>query len=255
MGARKPAVPHEVDSVMETTPLLAFLSMLRDLPDGDTVAYAISRGMLGSLNSSWSLIYSARSDRLTADLVGAYGIGARESRIYSTVTADMHLPGPEVFRTGVERFLPAESVAREYPLAAPFFEALPPQGDIGFIPMMHRGAPIGFLIIGFPATLNRTWPVRSMIDAVTDATALWVMADALRNEDGRALASPSPPLELTVRQRTILGALREGQSVRQIAGDLGYSQATIKADITALGKLLGARGRADILAKAKQAGI
>jgi len=49
--------------------------------------------------------------------------------------------------------------------------------------------------------------------------------------------------------------MREGRVNREIAEDLGYSVATIKADITALGQLLGASGRAEILERAKRAGL
>ena len=240
---------------MITAPLPSFLSVLRDLPDGDTVAYAMVRGVLGSVGATMAIIYSARSDGVTADLVGAYGIGPREARVYGVVTADMHLPGAETFRTGVEKFMAAEQIAQEYPLAGPFFEALPARGDIGFVPLIHRGAPIGFLVLGFAATLERTWEVRSTLDAVADAVALWTIADAHRNGEARELAGESPPLEFTVRQREILVHLREGMSTRDIASMLGYSQATIKADVTALSKLLGARGRADLLVKAKRAGL
>ncbi len=239
----------------ESTALLSYLATLRDLPDGDTVAYAMTRGMLGSVGANLALIYSARRDGVTADLVGSYGVGSKVTRVYSVVTADMHLPGAEAFRTGVEQFLPASRVAEGYPLAAPFFEAMPQRGDIGFVPLTHRGAPIGFLVLGFNGALNRTWEVRSTITAVADATALWAIADSERNGEARALASDAPPLEFTVRQREILIHLREERSVREIAETLGYSQATIKADITSLGKLLGARGRADLLVKAKRAGI
>jgi DNA-binding CsgD family transcriptional regulator len=240
---------------LETSPMVNYLSVLRDLPDGDTVAYAMVRGALGGTGATLALVYAARSDGVTADLVGTHGVGPREARVYGVVTADMHLPGAEAFRTGVERVMPAEQVAREYPLAAPFFEALPARGDIAFIPLMHRGAPIGFLVIGFTGTLERSWQVRGALDAVAVATALWVIADSHRNGEVRSLANDTPPLEFTVRQRDILIHLREGRSVREIATTLGYSPATIKADVTALSKLLGARGRADLLVKSKRAGL
>lgn len=253
--AVKKRANREAEPELSNAPLPRFLAVLRDLPDGDTVAYAMVRGVLGSMGSTFAIIYSARSDGVTADLVGACGIGPRESRVYGVVTADMHLPGAEAFRTGVERFMPAEVIAEEYPLAAPFFEALPARGDIGFIPLVHRGAPIGFLVVGFAATLDRTWEVRTTLDSVADAVSLWAIADAHRNGEARELGGESPPLEFTVRQREILVLLREDRSTREIATMLGYSTATIKADITALGKLLGARGRADLLVKAKRAGL
>ncbi len=258
MAASKRSVhrpPAEDRQPVASAPLPSLLSILRDLPDGDTVAYAMVRGVLGSLDASLAIIYAARSDGVTADLVGSFGVGPTETRIYSVVTADMHLPGAETFRTGVEKFLPAAKVAEEYPLAAPFFEALPARGDIGFVPLIHRGAPIGFLVLGFAGAVQRTWEARAMLDAVADATALWAIAESHRNGEARTWEGTTPPLEFTSRQRTILVHMREGMSTRDIAALLGYSPATIKADITALGKLLGAHGRADVLAKAKRAGL
>lgn len=238
-----------------TVPLLRLLTVLRDLPDGDTVAYALVRGSLSSLGASLALIYVGRADGVTADLVGSYGLGPATTRVYGVVTADMHLPGAEAFRTGIEKVLPAAQVAEEYPLAAPFFEALPPRGDIAVLPLVHRGAPAGFVVLGFAEAIPRTWEARAMLDSVADATALWAVADAHRNGDARELEHAAPILELSDRQRAILIHMRQGMSTRDIAHLLGFAPATIKADMTALGKLLGSRGRADLLAKAKRAGL
>lgn len=258
MGAAQSKSSRSDDSVPTdavSVPLSRYLSVLRDLPDGDTVAYAMVRGSLSSLGASLALVYVGRADGVTADLVGSYGSVPTATRIYAVVTADMHLPGTEVFRTGIEKILPAAQVAEEYPLAAAFFEALPPRGDIAILPLLHRGAPTGFVVLGFAGTIPRTWEARALLDSVADATALWAVADAHRNGDARELEDTAPVLELTDRQRTILAHLREGMSTRDIAVLLGFAPATIKADITALGRLLGSRGRADLLAKAKRAGL
>lgn len=239
----------------DAAPLLAFLSTLRDLPDGDTVAYAMVRGLLASVQAEVALIYSARADGSAIDLVGTHGMGPQETRVYGVVTPDMHLPGAETYRTGVEKFMASEQVAADYPLAAPFFRGLPPRGDIGFLPLIHRGAPVGFLVLSFREPLDRTWQLRATLDAMCDATTLWVIADNMRNGEGRALSADAPPLEFTARQREILVHLREGRSTREIADTLGYSPATIKADIASLSALLGASGRADMLVRAKRAGL
>ncbi len=239
----------------DAAPLLSFLATLRDFPDGDTVAYAMVRGLLAPYSAEAALIYSVRADGTTLDLVGSHGVGPRETRVYQAVTAPMHLPGAETFRTGVEKFMSAEQVADEYPLAAPFFRGLAPRGDIAFVPLIHRGAPIGFLVLTFTESVDRTWQLRAVLDAMCDATSLWVIADAQRNGEARALATEAPPLEFTPRQREILVRMREGRSTREIASALGYSQATIKADVANLSELLGAKGRADLLVKAKRAGL
>jgi DNA-binding NarL/FixJ family response regulator len=49
--------------------------------------------------------------------------------------------------------------------------------------------------------------------------------------------------------------MHDGRGNREIADELGFSVATIKADITALGQLLGASGRAEILDRARRSGL
>lgn len=239
----------------DATPLLAFLAILRDQPDGDSVAYAMTRGLLAPYGADMAMVYAARPDGRVLDLVGSYGLGRREAATYSIVTTDMHLPGAETYRTGAEKFLPAKVVAEEYPLAAPFFRELPPSGDIGFVPLIHRGAPIGFLVLTFAGPIDRTWQLRATLQGMLDATTLWVIADSALHGESRAMSGQQPPLELTARHREILVRMREGSSTREIAQLLGYSAATIKADIATLSAMLGAKGRGDLLVKAKRAGL
>jgi len=239
----------------DVTPLLAYLAVLRDRPGGDAVAYAMVRGLLASHGAEMAMIYASRADGHVLDLVGSHGLGRREEAAYSIVTAEMHLPGAETYRTGAEKFLAAKHIAEDYPLSAPFFRDLPPSGDVGFIPLVHRGAPIGFIVLTFTGPVDRGWQLRATLQGMVDATTLWVIADNFVHGETRALNGQQPPLELTVRQREVLVRMRAGASTRDIAQALGYSVATIKGDIAALSATLGAQGRADLLARAKRAGL
>jgi DNA-binding NarL/FixJ family response regulator len=142
-----------------------------------------------------------------------------------------------------------------YPLAAPFFRNLAANGEMAFLPLRHRGAPIGFIILGFSSQVEHTWHLRATIDGLLSATVMWVLASSALRGTANSNLTESAPLEITARQREVLVLMRDGRGNRDIAEELGYSVATIKADITALGQLLGASGRADILEKAKRAGI
>ena len=239
----------------DATPLLAYLALLREQPSGDAVAYAMTCGLLAPFGAEMGMIYAARQDRQVLDLVGSHGPGPRETAAYSSLTADTHLPGVETFRTGAEKFLPAKLVVEEYPLAAPFYRDLPPSGDIGFVPLLHRGAPIGFLVLIFSGPVDRTWQLRATLQGLVDATTLWMIADNALYGEARSLSGVQPPVDLTARQREVLVRMRAGQANREIAQELGYSVATIKADVGALSMMLGARGRADLLARAKRAGL
>ena len=52
-----------------------------------------------------------------------------------------------------------------------------------------------------------------------------------------------------------MGNDAENLALARVADELGYSAATIKADITSLSAMLGAHGRAEILQRAKRAGL
>jgi DNA-binding CsgD family transcriptional regulator len=253
--ARLGDISRPEDFALDGAPLISYLSMLSDLPDGDAVGFAICRGLLAPFGPDLALVYAARPDGHTLDLVASYGMGRRENAVYGRVTADMHLPGVETFRMGTEKWLMKEQVAEGYPLAAPFFRSLSAEGEMAFLPLHHRGAPIGFVILGFAAPVERSWHLRATIDGVLSATVMWVLASSALKGTARSNLAEVAPLEITARQREVLVLVRDGKGNREIAEELGYSVATIKADMTALGQLLGASGRAEILDKAKRAGI
>jgi len=243
------------DFALDGTPLISYLWMLSDLPEGDAVGFAICRGLLAPFGAELALVYAVRPDGQTLDLVASYGMGPRESAVYSRTTSDMHLPGVETFRLGTEKWLTKDEVAEGYPLAAPFFRSWKSDGDFAFLPLRHRGAPIGFMVLAFAHPVERSWHLRATIDALLSATVIWLLAYSAVRGTVRSHLAETPPLGLTARQREVLVLMREGRSNREIAEALGFSGATIKADITALGQMLGASGRAEILERARIAGL
>ena len=253
--ARLGDIARPENFALDGTPLISYLWMLSDLPDGDAVGFAICRGLLAPYGAELALIYAVRPDGKVLDLVASYGMGRKENAVYGRVTADMHLPGAETFRLGTEKWLSKRQVAEGYPLAAPFFRTWSSQGDFAFLPLRHRGAPIGFMVLAFADPIERSWHMRATIDALLSATVMWLLASSALRGTARSNLAEVAPLEITARQREVLVLLREGRGNREIAEDLGYSVATIKADLTALGHLLGASGRAEILEKAKRAGL
>ena len=253
--ARLGDIARPEDFALDGTPLISYLWMLSDLPDGDAVGFAICRGLLAPYGAELALIYAVRPDGKALDLVASYGMGRKENAVYARVTPDMHLPGAETFRLGTEKWLSRQQVAEGYPLAAPFFRTWGSQGDFAFLPLRHRGAPIGFMVLAFADPIERSWHMRATIDALLSATVMWLLASSALRGTARSNLAEVAPLEITARQREVLVLMRDGKGNREIAEDLGYSVATIKADLTALGQILGASGRAEILERAKRAGL
>jgi DNA-binding CsgD family transcriptional regulator len=253
--ARLGDISRPEDFALDGTPLISYLWMLSDLPDGEAVGFAICRGLLAPFGADLVLVYGARGDGRILDLVASYGMGQMDIAVYGRVTADMHLPGAETYRMGLEKWLTKKQVADEYPLAAPFFRARAPEGEFAFLPLRHRGAPVGFVAVGFPGRVERSWHLRATIEGLLSATVMWMLASSALRGTAPSNLGEVGPLEITARQREVLILMKAGRTNGDIARELGYSGATIKADITNLGQLLGARGRAQILEKAERAGL
>jgi DNA-binding NarL/FixJ family response regulator len=69
-----------------------------------------------------------------------------------------------------------------------------------------------------------------------------------------AVSGDAPPV-LSDRERTILRLVADGASTRDIASDLGVSEATVKTDLSAVFDALGVSTRAEAVARALRSGL
>ncbi|MBL8774266.1 MAG: response regulator transcription factor [Phenylobacterium sp.] len=67
---------------------------------------------------------------------------------------------------------------------------------------------------------------------------------------GDAAPGPAAADTLTERQRAVLGLIREGASNKEIAYRLGVTEATVKAHLTTIFRVLGVANRAEAVRKA-----
>lgn len=237
--------------------MLQFVRMLADAPDGDTVAHAICLGVLPAYGCELVTIYMATTDRQALDLVGQWGLERELARMYARMPMDLPSPERDAFARGAEAFVSGRLIAKHYPIAASYLKAHPAQARSQFVylPLRRRGVPVGVLGLRFHTPVQRTWQLREALDALASGVTLWAMAqvDAVRSTDeGR---KRQRELQVSNRQRQVLTLVREGRTNAEIARRLGYSEVTIKADLTALYKLLGANGRTDLVDKAARAGL
>ena len=77
---------------------------------------------------------------------------------------------------------------------------------------------------------------------------------AIRSPDSRAAASPAEGA-LTERQIDVLKRLSDGQSNKQIALELGLSEKTVKAHVTAIFRALNVVNRTQAAAAGRAAGL
>jgi len=262
------ACPHDADGGRSTClvrlrrhtaegSLGAFVALLADSPDGEVVARAVAGGLLAPFGPTAVTVHVAEPGRRELGLAAQVGLGPDQSRLYARVPVDARLPLAEAYRSGEDLVLTLDAVAERYPLAARWVQANPDRdrGELLAVPIRSRAVPIGVLTVQFASPPARTWQLRSALDDTAHALAVWVLARPDRPGHAGAVETRSGDLRITERQREILRLVRSGCTNREIAGRIRFSEATVRAELGSLSRLLGARGRHDVVAKAADAGI
>lgn len=171
----------------------------------------------------------------------------------------MELPSPErdAFLLGESVFTSVRMIAADYPMVASYLKAHPAQAgaQVVYLPLRHRAVPLGLLGLRFHQPLRRTWALRETFDALTSGVTLWAIAHTSQERNTAEGRRRQREITVSNRQREVLNLVRERRTNADIARRLGYSEVTIKADLTALYKLLGASGRDDLVEKATLAGL
>ena len=117
----------------------------------------------------------------------------------------------------------------------------------GDIPMSVRGMKAG--AVDF---LPKPFRAQDMLDAVTEA----LRRDEIRREEsGRMDALTSRFESLSPREREVLEGVVRGLMNKQVAGDLGLSEITVKIHRGAAMRKMGARSLADLVRMATQLGL
>ena len=245
------------ESIAASEPsMLAFFRMLAEAPDGNSVAHAICRGVLPVYGTELVTIYTANADGDGLELSGQWGLERELAHLYAQLPMDLPSPERDAFRSGVEAFVSVRKVAADYPMAASYLKAHPGQArsQAAYLPLRHRAVPIGVLGLRFPQPIQRTWHLRTTLDALTSGLTLWTLARSSTRTSAES-RKRQREIQVSTRQRQVLELARAGKTNAEIARALGFSEVTIKADLTALYKLLGASGRTDLIERATKAGL
>jgi two-component system, NarL family, nitrate/nitrite response regulator NarL len=111
---------------------------------------------------------------------------------------------------------------------------------------------------GVSAYLSKAWPAERICDALVAVARGEVI---LPNEIQAGLAAAirsnaaGPGVQLTPRERDVLGGLAEGKSAPQIASELHVSPATVKTHLKTLYEKLHVSDRAAAVAEAMRRGL
>lgn len=234
----------------------AVLRLLTDAPSADAVAAGIAQGLLADLEPEIVVLSVLDHGQHVRRVVGQYGLSAEDMEGFGEVSLDLRLPGYEVARTGVEMSMSVADMVAAYPLTAGWAKngQSRQHGEIVIWPLVRRGLVVGTLLVSTLAPIERTWELHARFGVLVLALAAWVQIESPAMDPRRSAAGHvrSP---VTERQQAILRMLRDGFTNAEIADRIGYSVATVRADLAALYRALGARGRSDVLGQADRAGL
>ena len=234
--------------------IASLVRLVSDQPTGDVLAHSIAEGVLHHLNPISIGLYFATPKREALRRVGTYGYGRDLRDLFELIPMDAQLPITEVFRTGIEQVASVKSVLERYPMSAAWGVDHKHLDSAEYVqmPIQSRGVTLGVLGIEFPTGLPKTWESHVMLESVAAVVALW---ENSRPSAERTAAPAARVFQISERQRSIIRLVRKGLTNKQIGNDLGFSEGTIRSELGTLGKILAARGRAEIADKATKAGV
>jgi DNA-binding CsgD family transcriptional regulator len=238
--------------------LVAFLRMLADDPTPDAVAESLAHGPLAPFGPTLISLGFVDTDRQVLTMQGLHGADGHVRRTYAAIPLDTDMPAALCYRTNTVITGPAARMAHDYPLTAKFAERPSPRDATHWaFPLRYRSAVIAVLGLELSGPAADPGTVRSAVAALSGPLATWaaLRIQAEPHAHGTWTPRQSRALSITDRQRRIIALVRQGLTNAQIAEEIGYSQATVKAELARLSALLGAADRHDLATRAARAGL
>jgi DNA-binding CsgD family transcriptional regulator len=239
--------------------LVAFLRMLADDPTPDAVAESLANGPLAPFGPTLVALGFIDTDRqVLLTMQGAHGVDVNLRRTYAAIPLDADIPATVCYRTNTVITSPAARMAHDYPLTAKFAQReLPSDATIWVFPLRYRSAVIAVLGLELSSPAAEQGAVRSAVAALSGPLATWAALRIHAEAPSHASWAQREPrsLSFTDRQRRIIALVRAGLTNAQIAEEVGYSLATVKAELARMCALLGAADRHDLATRAARAGL
>jgi DNA-binding CsgD family transcriptional regulator len=236
--------------------VIDFLRVLNVAADGSAVAQALAYGLLAPWSPDELAIYVIDEDGRALQLAASLAYTPEQLDHYSHVPLTVRAPVTEVFRTGEELSWGLVDATEDFPVVRGWVaeQSMSRGTEVLGLPVRSVGRTVGVLLLTFPDGVERTWWLRSRLDAAVSGLGLWLRAShavssgPIRGRAGRGV-------HLTDRQRRLLGLLGDGATNAQIAAHLGVSVGTVKADLAHLFRVFGVSSRAELPVAARSAGL
>lgn len=101
--------------------------------------------------------------------------------------------------------------------------------------------------------------LRDCLDQVASVTAVYLAGlthdPYHRHEYATSATGPRPPMSLSARQRAVLQGMARGLTLRQISGQIAFSESTVRAESLAIYRHLGVHDRREAVAVALERGL
>lgn len=244
-----------------TPPLTQFLRFLSTHPAPETVASALIRGPLQFLNPRALMVWSNRaSDTLSA--ISHDRIPRRAAQMWQELPLEVDVPAVRAYRASEVLVHDLATLAEAFPVLAldrPSWAALHRPDDDGILvsaPIVSRGASVGAFSFGSPRRSSLSTLEVATLDGVSAALGLWLFAiEADQRRDHDRPLGEVMPIALTHRQVEVALLVEQGQTNAEIGALLGYSAATIKAEVQQLMRRMRANTRLEAARRARDLGL
>lgn len=244
-SGREPA-PHGDDQRAVT----GLLRLLAGGASGDELAAAALLGPLSPTRTTWVALHRLDRSRSALSLIGTCAVPIGVIGPLALLPLDAALPVTEAAMRVAPVVVPLDELTRRYPVAHPVLDSRPAGTRLlASVPALGRGAVVGTVTAEFESEPDEWWSATHLLGLVADALAVWL---ALVPGTGtpQPVTPTRPHFGVTARQRAVLALVAQGLTNAQIARELDYSTATVKADLSSLYRQFGVRSRTDLVSRA-----
>lgn len=255
-GRPKYNIAQVVDARADTS-LAGISRVIADDPTGDELCAVVLEGLRRPYGAVVYGLYLGVPSEDRLHLVGSAGWCDEDARAVRDIPMSLGVPVVEAAQTGSPIFMRVHNIPEIVPFACEWFERHPwrETGEVAAFPVLSRGKVFGVQYLEFSRHVERSVRNVEAMTTLGHAITPWLMMARRVMETDGPLPAVRGPLHVSDRQRSIVRLVRDGRTNREIAESLGYSEATVRADLSHLSRMLGAHGRREVVMKAGRAGM
>ena len=237
--------------------LAAFVRLVGENPDGDALVRGLANGPLGRFPVRAVTVNIVHRQENILVRAGELGLDEQDRVSFRTMPVIMGHPEGLTVLTGQTIHETIPDMVGLFPLARALAESLDfyATGEVLVVPVTSRGVVIGTVFVLATVPLPRTWGFHETVVTAAQAIAPWILLRLAEGLHVPPVAAHGTLYSLSEREMLVLGHVETGLSNGDIADAIGYSEATVRADLGRVGRMLGVSGRKEIARRARSMGL